>query len=100
MNFLSITQFAKQKDVARQYIHILCQQKRINGTKRLGKLWLIPKDAEIQPPRKPKRRKRKRVIQCIECKKTFVFFFNTKQIPDAIKYYLCGCKEQKFQEVK
>lgn len=46
MEYLSITQTAEKWGVTKRRIQVLCNESRIPGVMRIGKVWAIPADAE------------------------------------------------------
>jgi len=53
MDFITSAECANKWHISQRRVAIYCQQGRIKGVVRVGKMWLIPKDAEKpQDPRK------------------------------------------------
>lgn len=50
--FISVKQFAEKNNISVRRVQILCNEQRINGAKKFGKVWLIPENAEKLPKRK------------------------------------------------
>ena len=46
MEYLSITQVAEKWSLTKRRIQVLCNEDRIPGAMRIGKVWAIPADAE------------------------------------------------------
>ena len=46
MEYMSISQAAEKWGITPRRIQVLCAQKRIPGTTRIGYVWAIPSDAE------------------------------------------------------
>lgn len=46
MDYISIAEAAEKWGITRRRVQVLCNQGRIPGLARLGKVWAIPKDAE------------------------------------------------------
>lgn len=45
MDYISIAEAAEKWGITRRRVQVLCNQGRIPGLERLGKVWAIPKDA-------------------------------------------------------
>jgi len=45
MEFVSAKEKAKEWSISLRRVQKFCEQGRIDGVQRLGKIWLIPKDA-------------------------------------------------------
>ena len=45
MEFLSAKETAQEWGISLRRVQKLCEQNRIHGVQRLGKIWLIPKEA-------------------------------------------------------
>lgn len=54
MDFISVQEAASKWEISERRIQKLCEEKRIPGVVRFGRIWLIPKDAS-----KPKDARRK-----------------------------------------
>lgn len=46
MEYVSAKEKAEEWDLSLRRVQKFCEQGRIEGVRRLGKIWLIPKDAE------------------------------------------------------
>ena len=46
MEYMTTTEISKIWNISSRRIAILCEQDRINGAIKKGKMWLIPDDAE------------------------------------------------------
>lgn len=46
MEYISISDAAKQWGISNRRIQVLCSQGRISGAHRIGNIWAIPKNAE------------------------------------------------------
>lgn len=46
MDYITAQEAADKWGITRRRVQILCVQNRIEGAKRLGNMWVIPKDAE------------------------------------------------------
>ena len=46
MDYISVKQTAEKWGISERRIQKLCEEKRVDGVIRMGKIWLIPKDAE------------------------------------------------------
>lgn len=46
MEFVSAKEKAKEWGISIRRVQVFCEQRRIEGVQRLGKIWVIPKDAE------------------------------------------------------
>jgi hypothetical protein len=46
MDYISVAQAAEKWSITAKRIQVLCREKRIPGAGRIGRAWLIPKDAE------------------------------------------------------
>lgn len=46
MDFISVQEAASKWKISERRIQKLCEEKRILGVVRFGRIWLIPKDAE------------------------------------------------------
>lgn len=44
--YITVQETATKQDISKQRIQILCFENRIEGTMRLNRVWLIPKDAK------------------------------------------------------
>ncbi|MCI8405325.1 MAG: helix-turn-helix domain-containing protein [Clostridia bacterium] len=55
MEYISVTEASIKWGVSQRRIQKLCEEKRIKGIERIGRMWLIPKYAE-----KPKDMRKKR----------------------------------------
>lgn len=53
MDYISVTQAAEKWKLSPRRVQKLCSEDRIPGVERMGRMWLIPKDA-VKPtdPRK------------------------------------------------
>lgn len=53
MKYMSVREAANKWSVSERWVQKLCERNRINGQVRMGRMWLIPKDA-LKPadPRK------------------------------------------------
>jgi hypothetical protein len=45
MDYITAQEAADKWGITRRRVQILCVQNRIDGAKRLGNMWVIPKDA-------------------------------------------------------
>lgn len=45
MDYMLISEASKKRGITSRRIQTLCSEERINGTNRLGRLWVIPKGA-------------------------------------------------------
>lgn len=63
MDYISVTDASKKWGISPRRIQILCAEGRVDGLIRMGRMWLIPKDApKPSDPRKEKNRL-KRVVE-------------------------------------
>lgn len=46
MEFVSAKEKSEEWGLSLRRVQIFCEQGRIDGVQRLGKIWVIPKDAE------------------------------------------------------
>ena len=46
MEYMSVQQAAKKWGISERRVQILCCENRIPNLSKLGRMWLIPKDAE------------------------------------------------------
>lgn len=46
MEYMSVQQASKKWDISERRVQILCCENRIPNLSKLGRMWLIPKDAE------------------------------------------------------
>lgn len=46
MDYISAAQAAEQWGITIKRVQVLCKENRISGVERIGRTWLIPKDAE------------------------------------------------------
>lgn len=46
MDYLSAGEAAKKWDISLRRVHRLCEDGRIEGVRRFGRSWMIPRDAE------------------------------------------------------
>jgi hypothetical protein len=46
MDYITAQEAADKWGITRRRVQVLCSQNRIKGAKRLGNMWVIPKDAE------------------------------------------------------
>ncbi|NSW92158.1 MAG: helix-turn-helix domain-containing protein [Firmicutes bacterium] len=46
MDYITAQEAADKWGITRRRVQVLCSQNRIKGVKRLGNMWVIPKDAE------------------------------------------------------
>lgn len=46
MDYMSVKEAAKLWNVSQRWIQKLCEENRIDGVKRFGRSWMIPKDAQ------------------------------------------------------
>lgn len=46
MEYMSCPEAAKKWGVSERRVHKLCEEKRILGVSKFGRMWLIPKDTE------------------------------------------------------
>ena len=46
MEYISVTEASAKWGISPRRIQKLCEEKRIKGIERIGRMWLIPKDAE------------------------------------------------------
>lgn len=46
MEYLTTTEMAHKWDISSRRIALLCEQKRIDGAIKKGKMWLLPADAK------------------------------------------------------
>ena len=46
MEYMSISQAAKEWGITPRRVQVLCAQERIEGACRIGNVWAIPKDAQ------------------------------------------------------
>lgn len=46
MDYISVAEAAEKWGITRRRVQVLCNQGRISGLERLGKVWAIPKNAE------------------------------------------------------
>lgn len=44
MDYLSVKEFSEKWGISTRRIQTLCSQNRIDGAKRIGNMWVIPKD--------------------------------------------------------
>lgn len=44
MEYLSIKEFSEKWGISTRRIQVLCNQNRINGAKRIGNMWVIPRE--------------------------------------------------------
>ena len=58
MEYISTVEAAKKWGVSPRRVAVLCVENRITGVAKIGKTWLIPKEAE-----KPKDRRIKKVAK-------------------------------------
>ena len=61
MDYISIAEAAEKWGITRRRVQVLCNQGRIPGLQRLGKVWAIPKDAEKPEDRRKSKRPNKGV---------------------------------------
>lgn len=53
MDYISVREAAIKWDISERRVQKLCQEGRINGQRRMGHIWLIPKEApKPDDPRK------------------------------------------------
>lgn len=62
MEYLTATEAAQRWGVSQRWVHRLCEDGRVEGTRRFGRNWMIPADAEKpadlrSKDGKPKKRK-------------------------------------------
>ena len=57
MDFISVQEAASKWEISERRIQKLCEEERIPGVTRFGRMWLIPKDAE--KPEDARRKKSK-----------------------------------------
>jgi len=46
MEYMNATQAGEKWGISKRRVAILCEQNRIEGVSRVGKMWLIPKNAQ------------------------------------------------------
>ena len=46
MDFVTAKEKAIEWNISLRRVQLFCEQNRIEGVKRLGKIWIIPKDAK------------------------------------------------------
>ena len=46
MDYISVAQAANLWGITAKRVQVLCRDKRIEGVERIGRAWLIPKDAQ------------------------------------------------------
>ena len=46
MEYISASEAAKKWGISERRVQQLCEEKRISGVERFGRMWLIPRDAE------------------------------------------------------
>lgn len=46
MDYISVKEAAEKWGISVRRVQILCEENRIDGVLRMGRMWLIPKDAE------------------------------------------------------
>lgn len=46
MDYLSVKEISEKWNISTRRIQTLCNQNRIQGAKKIGYMWVIPKDAE------------------------------------------------------
>lgn len=46
MGFISATQAAEKWRISVKRVQVLCKENRIPGVERVGRIWVIPEDAE------------------------------------------------------
>ncbi|MGH8469366.1 MAG: helix-turn-helix domain-containing protein [Gammaproteobacteria bacterium] len=49
-NLLTVPEAAQRLGVTRQWVLALCAQGRVRGAKKIGRQWLIPAGAKVDPP--------------------------------------------------
>lgn len=57
MDFISVQEAASKWEISERRIQKLCEEERIPGVTRFGRMWLIPRDAE--KPEDARRKKSK-----------------------------------------
>lgn len=57
MDFISVQEAASKWEISERRIQKICEEERIPGVTRFGRMWLIPKDAE--KPEDARRKKSK-----------------------------------------
>jgi len=61
LNFISARQAAEKWNITDRQVQSLCLQDKIKGATRLGREWLIPKDAPIPIDGRTKEAKHKKI---------------------------------------
>ena len=56
VQYISIKEYAQRYGVSSEQIKVYCQKGRIQGARRIGKLWIIPEDAPYPTDRPKKKR--------------------------------------------
>ena len=46
MNYISVKAASEKWGISERRIQKLCEENRIDGTEKIGRAWMIPKDAE------------------------------------------------------
>lgn len=46
MDYISVKEVAALWEVSERWVQQLCEENRIEGVRRFGRSWMIPKDAE------------------------------------------------------
>ena len=59
MDFISVQEAASKWDISERRIQKLCEENRISGVVRFGRMWLIPKD--VSKPEDARRKENKKL---------------------------------------
>lgn len=67
MDYISVKEASGRWNITERWVQKLCEEERIEGVRRFGRLWMIPKDAARPDDlRKNKQLKNNEIYSCYE----------------------------------